>query len=74
MSKKNELLKGALLLTPKEKAMLIEELIKSLDSPDETIDALWKQESESRIEAYKEGELKALSLQEVFTKYKIETD
>ncbi|MFP8490319.1 addiction module protein [Gracilimonas sp. Q87] len=74
MSKKNELLKKALMLKPKEKASMIEALIKSLDAPDEAIDALWKQESESRIDAYEKGALKAVSVQEAFAKYQIDAD
>lgn len=74
MSKKNDLLKEALLLEPKEKATMIEALMKSLDAPDEAIDALWKQECESRIEAYEKGALKAVSVQEAFAKYQIDAD
>jgi len=74
MSKKNELLKEALLLEPKEKANLIEALMKSLDAPDEAIDALWKQECENRIDAYEKGTLKSVSVQEAFSKYKIDAD
>ena len=74
MSKKNKLLKDALLLEPKEKAMLIEALIKSLDTPDEAIDDLWKKESESRIDAYEKGELKAVTVREAFAKYQNDVD
>ncbi|HMB98400.1 MAG TPA: addiction module protein [Balneolaceae bacterium] len=72
MNKKNDLLKEALLLEPKEKANLIEALMISLDTPDEAIDALWKQECERRIDAYGQGDLKAVTLQEAFAKYKTE--
>lgn len=62
------------MLEPKEKANMIEALLKSLDTPDEVMDALWKQESESRIEAYEKGALKAVSVQEAFAKYKTDAD
>lgn len=74
MDKKNKLLKEALLLEPKEKAIIIEALIKSLDTPDEAIDALWKQECENRIEAYRKGDLKAVSVQEAFAKYNMDAE
>lgn len=62
------------MLEPKDKATIIGALMKSLDAPDEAIDALWKQECESRIDAYSKGDLKAVSVQEVFAKYKIDAD
>lgn len=57
-------------LTPFEKAQLIDKLISSLDTPDTCIDALWAKEAESRIEAYENGELKAVSLDAVLQKYR----
>jgi len=45
-------------------------LITSLDKPDKNIDKLWAKEAESRLEAYKQGNLKAISLEEVLSKYK----
>ena len=74
MRKPNELIKEALQLKPKEKANLIEALLKSLDAPDEALDTLWKQECESRIDAYDKGKLKTMSVQEAFAKYEISTD
>lgn len=70
----NELLKEALKLAPKEKASFIEALIKSLDSPDPTLDKLWKQECESRLEAYENGNLKTVSVQEAFARYNLSSD
>lgn len=70
MNKKNELLKELLVLSPQEKALIIDELLKSLDKPDAEIDKLWKQESEARIDAYEKGQLKSESAEEVFSKYK----
>ena len=70
MQKKDKLLKEVLSLNPLEKANIIDELLKSLDEPDEAIDQLWVQESESRIDAYEKGQLKSVSVNEVFSKYK----
>jgi len=73
MNKKDEILKELLELSPREKAFMIDELLKSLDEPDEEIDKLWKQESEARIDAYEKGQLKSMSAEEVFSKYNKKT-
>ena len=70
----DELLKKALMLTPKEKITIIEALIKSLDAPDSSIDPLWKQECESRLEAFEKGGLEAISIQEAFARYNLNAD
>jgi putative addiction module component (TIGR02574 family) len=70
MTKKDKLLKEALVLPIQEKSDLIEELIKSLDKPDPEIDEFWKKEAESRIDAYDEGKLSSVSVEEAISKYK----
>jgi putative addiction module component (TIGR02574 family) len=70
MTKKDKLLKEALVLPIQEKSDLIEELIKSLDKPDPEIDELWKKESESRIDAYEAGKISSVSVHEAVSKYK----
>ena len=70
MKTKDKILKEISALSPKEKAQIIDALIKSLNEPDEDIDRLWEQESESRIDAYEKGQLKSVSVNEVFSKYK----
>ena len=45
---------------------LIEGLIVSLDKPDPAIDALWLKEAESRMAAYRSGELDAVDADQVF--------
>lgn len=64
------ILKQALLLSPKDKAVLVEKLLASLDQPDSTIDGLWAKEVEDRIDAYEAGDLKTISAEEIFEKYK----
>ncbi len=66
----NEILKETLTLPPSEKAELIDKLITSLDEPDKEIEKLWANEAESRIDAYEQGNIKALTLREVLEKYK----
>ena len=70
MSTAKDILKEAIQLNPTEKAKLVDQLITSLDKPDRDIDKLWAEEAESRLNAYKQGKLKAVSLEEVFSKYK----
>ena len=60
----------ALTLPPKKRASLIEKLIASLDQPDPAIDALWAEEAEDRIKAYEAGEIKTVSAEDVYKKYK----
>ena len=44
-----KLLREALQLTPVDRAALVDELLSSLDQPDERIDALWAQEAEEEL-------------------------
>lgn len=59
-----------LALSPTNKVELVNHLLASLDAPDKEIDRLWKEEVESRIDAYERGEIKALKIEEVLQKYK----
>jgi len=77
MTKKEKILKEALVLPIQEKSELIEQLIKSLvlpkgrdvaiAPPDPEIDELWKKEAESRIDAYDEGKLTSVTVQEAIS-------
>lgn len=57
-------------LTPAERIELVDDILASLDEPDPAIDRLWAKEAEERLAAYRRGELKALSLEEVLAKYR----
>jgi len=61
-----ELLDEALKLKPKERALLVESLIKSLDQPQKELDEIWAEESEKRLKAYREGKLEGIPMEEVF--------
>lgn len=65
-----EIVGEALSLSLEEKVELVEILLSSLDEPDKKIDELWAEEAESRIKAYESGQLKAVSLDKVLSKYK----
>jgi putative addiction module component (TIGR02574 family) len=61
-----KLFREALGLSPNERVGLVEELLKSLDEPDPNLDALWAKEAEDRLRAYRAGEIKSHSADEVF--------
>lgn len=62
-----EIREAALKLTSDEKARLAEELLSSLDAPDQAeIDAIWGEEAERRIEAIDAGASKTIPADEVF--------
>lgn len=65
-----EILDRALALPAVEKARIVDQLLSSLDEPDEAIDALWRKEVEDRIQAFRAGTLKSVSLEEVLAKYR----
>jgi len=69
MSKSTDLLSAAKNLAPVERLDLIEQLLDGLDKPDEALDALWVQEAEDRLAAYRRGEIRAVSLSDVMAKY-----
>jgi len=65
-----QILKEALNLPSKDRAMLVDDILASLDQPDEQIDRLWRKEVDDRIAAYRAGKIKAVPLEEVLTKYR----
>ncbi|MGO8946007.1 MAG: addiction module protein [Syntrophobacteraceae bacterium] len=66
-SKRTEVLKDALSLTPAERAEIAESLLSSLHLPSqEGIDALWGKEAEERLDAFDRGEIQAISARQVF--------
>jgi len=70
MTEKSKILNEALKMSPAERAEIVDQLLQSLDKPDEKIDALWKEEVENRIDAYEAGNAQTVSVQEMLDKYK----
>ncbi|MCD6115428.1 addiction module protein [bacterium] len=70
MPASKEILKEALNLTPEKKVELIEKLLISLDNSDKEFDMLWAKEAETRIDAYEQGKIKSLTIEEILEKYK----
>ncbi len=61
------LLRQALQLPAIDRAALADGLLASLDKPRPELDALWLKEAESRLAAYRAGELGAVDADQVFT-------
>ena len=65
-----QILKEALPLPSQERATLVDDLLASLDRPDEQIDSLWRKEVEDRIVAYRAGKIRTVTLDDVLSKYR----
>lgn len=61
-----DILEEALKLKPDERFMLVEGIIKSLDEPDSTLDKIWAEEAEKRLNAYRAGKLEGIPMEEIF--------
>jgi len=61
-----DILEEALCLSPQDKYIIVEGLLKSLDIPDESVNDLWVQEANIRVKNYREKSIKTLSFEEVF--------
>jgi putative addiction module component (TIGR02574 family) len=70
MAANARILEEALKLTAVERAELVDSLLSSLDEPDKEIDNLWAREAEDRIDAYDQGQIKAVTLDELLEKYR----
>ena len=70
MATPEEILKEAISLRPLDQAKLVDQLIACLDTPDPELDKVWAEEAESRLDAFKNGELKSITLKNILSKYK----
>lgn len=57
-------------LNPSARLELVDAILGSLDETDKEMDRLWSREAEERLAAYRRGEMKAVSLDEVLAKYR----
>jgi putative addiction module component (TIGR02574 family) len=60
----------AMQLPPEERLALVDQLLDTLDEPDALLDSLWAKEAESRLAAFRRGEIQAVSWAEVIAKYR----
>ncbi|HSW01963.1 MAG TPA: addiction module protein [Sedimentisphaerales bacterium] len=65
-----DLLKEALALPPIERAALVDQLLTSLDKPDEAVDQVWRKEIAARLRAYRSGEAATVSAEDVLAEYR----
>ena len=61
-----DVLEQALKLKPDERFMVVEGLMKSLDEPDSSLDVIWANEAEKRLNAYRAGNLEGIPMEEIF--------
>lgn len=64
-----ELTEQANLLSPVERAELVEGILQSLDATDPSLDQLWAEEAKDRLAAYRRGELDARDFDETLAKH-----
>ena len=61
-----ELAAQALKLKPEERILLVESIIASIQKPDAKIDEIWAEEAGKRLEAYRNGRLQGIPMEEMF--------
>jgi len=69
MNSTKEIIDQAMALPAEERVIVVEQLLLSLDAPDEELDCIWAEEAEARLDAYERGELDTVSVQEAMAKY-----
>ncbi len=68
--KSEELLREALELPAVERAALVDQLLTSLDTPDEAIDKSWRKEIAARLRAYRAGAAATVSAEDILAEYR----
>jgi len=61
-----QILQEALQLNPQERYIVVESLLQSLDKPDESIDDVWADEAEKRLQNYRDNMVQTIPFEEVF--------
>ncbi|MBN1902817.1 addiction module protein [Candidatus Sumerlaeota bacterium] len=62
MENRKILLSMALQMKPKDRFLLIDDLIQSLDEQDKKLKSIWLEEAEKRLHAHREGATKGVDL------------
>ena len=63
--------KEMLRLDPIDRIHMVEHILNSLDKPDPEIERAWAKESDRRLNEYKKGKVRAVSLEEVKKKLRL---
>ncbi len=58
-------------LSPEDRMALVDQILDTLDERDSSLDVKWAQEAESRLAAYRRGEVQSIPLNEVIAKYQV---
>ncbi len=66
MNNVKEFLDEAVKLNLKDRALLIEGLVNSIDEPDRIIDEIWIKEAEARLTLQRTGKLKSIPASRIF--------
>jgi len=61
-----QILQEALQLSPQERYIVVESLLQSLDKPDDSIDNVWADEAEKRLQNYRDNKVQTIPFEEVF--------
>ncbi len=64
----HDLVKQALQLEPAKRFEVVEEILHSLDQPDPVIDAVWLEEAQRRLAAYRAGNVQGIAAEDVIGK------
>lgn len=64
----HDLAKQALQLEPDKRYEVAEEILHSLDQPDPMVDAVWLEEAEHRLAAYRAGKVRGIPAEDVVGK------
>lgn len=66
MMNTQDIVRQALALDPSKHFEVVEEILHSLDQPDPAIDAVWLQEAEKRLAAYRNGQVQGIPAEDIF--------
>ncbi len=66
--KPKELIAEAISLPVEERAIIVDSILRSLNSPEEDLDSQWVAEAERRLEEVRAGRVKAIPGDQVFAK------
>ena len=61
-----QILQEALQLNPQERYIVVESLLQSLDKPDDSVDRVWADEAENRLQNYRDNKVQTIPFEEVF--------
>jgi Putative addiction module component len=70
MKTKDDIIHDASNLDPEDRAIVIDTLLKTLNTPDPDIDQVWSEESQKRLQELRSGQTVSIPAEEVFSKIK----